>query len=301
MFPLAVYETAEERDYQKWYAYGKQYAICYPYKRIPAFQLIVSETGTFENAILTRVSDGWTDDITTEMNETHITKITGLPGDYAIIKNFPSEDLDEQQGIPWLTGVPGYGLMELQFDYNGQTYYTDRFVWCEDVSDKIKLTYKHEEHFPIANGLIHYDGDYENTLYIDAEVAKPLPLSNEDVEEREGYYFPFQMVSWLQYRFTWHGPDFIVQALRMVWMHDIKTIEYKGITYNVDRIRFDPKWDEYGHIAQIECEFTTDTVVAITGRAIGNSDTYDLPPIPTPDQETGGAFSNGFSNGFLIE
>jgi len=299
MFPLAVYETAEERDHNKWYAYGSQYAICSPYKRIPSFQLIVSELGSFANAILTRVSDGYTQDITTEMTETHFEALD--VGDYVILKVFASEDLDEQQVIPWVDGTPGHGLMELQFDYNGVTYYTERFIWCEDLSDKIKLTYKHQDHFPITDGLIHYDGTYENVLYVDSGLGKPLPQSQEDVEEREGYYFPFQMISWLQYRFTWYGPDHMVQALRMVWMHDIKTIEYKGITYNIDRISFEPQWDEYGHIAQIECEFTTDTVVAMTGRAIGNGDTVDLPVIPVPDEETGGAFSSGFSNGFLIE
>ena len=59
-----------------------------------------------------------------------------------------------------------YGDYYISFDYGGVTYFSEVFNWCEDNSDHIELRYSHDEHFPTPDGLLYYNGVYENRFFI---------------------------------------------------------------------------------------------------------------------------------------
>jgi len=68
-----------------------------------------------------------------------------------------------------------------------------------------------------------------------------------------------------------------MDALSVIPLHDNVVITDKyGKVYSVDEINFEEDWVKHGHLAEVLCTFRTDTVVAITGRAAGDSD-YDDP------------------------
>lgn len=292
LFPLAIYDDINKQARFKWYAYGNTYAQPFTYKKIPPFQIIFEDENTNITAFtLHSVADGSTVNILgTMINEHGLAGNNGLIPGKKLYTNFSTD--------PLIMANVDYGDYYVSFVAEGNTYYSDVFRWCEDLSDKIKITYYHTEHFPISNGVIYYGENYQNEFFIDSEVGKPEYEFNEEETTRDGIKFYIYQVSTKKYRFEFQAPEYILDALRLIWMTDVVNITYQGNVYSVDSILFTPEWDDHGFLATIETEFTTGTVLAMTGRAIGNTDVYDTPDTPPIPEVEGGDYNDDYNNDY---
>jgi len=294
-FPLAIYNSLTDQDRFKWYGYGDVFAQPYEYKKIPPFQIKVNNNTSVTNAKLVKVSDDSETDITLELTTNQVTFSDQLPGGYYLLICDGVTLLDEGF-VDWV-GVD-YGYYYLKFDHDGTTYYTEVFNWCQDLSNKIKITYSHDDYLPLTDRLISYQNNYKNIFYIDSELGKPEYESEEDAEERDGYKFSYYKVSFKKYRFTFLAPEYITDAIRFIWLHDNIDLEFKGDSFPVDSILFDVEWLENGHLGKIESEFTSDTVAVMTGRAQGALDVFDLPDTPITENTPSGEYNDDYNNDY---
>lgn len=256
------------------YAFGKQAPIIYPRGQVPTFQfskssggsitafnLINAETGTSLNILSTMVSDSGLEKVSYD--------------DYDLIINPANLQLTTggtlKEGLHYCTMVVG-----------SDTYYSEYFTWKNDVSDMLKLQYWNDEPIVYKNGHLRYQ-DFRHTFYFNSQLGKPIYEFEEDVQERDGHVFPIQQISIKKYKFELLVPEFVIDALRLVRLHNFKQITYLGITYQLEMFIMTPTWQEVGDIAAVECEFMTDTVVIKTGQAVYK----------------GGDFNNDYNEDFL--
>ena len=93
----------------------------------------------------------------------------------------------------------------------------------------------------------------------------------EEGEERDGYFFPEKQISEKTYKFSFLAPEYLCDVMRLIRLSDIVQVTDKyGHLYNVDSFLIEPKWQQQGNLANVECEFQTDTVVKKIGRGYIN-------------------------------
>ena len=146
----------------------------------------------------------------------------------------------------------------------------------------LELQYWNDEPIVYKNGHLRYQ-DFMHVFYFPTQLGKPEYPFQEDVQERDGHVFPIQQISMKKYKFELLVPEFVLDALRLVRLHNFKQVRYLGITYNLEEFIMTPQWQEVGDIAAVECEFMTDTVVIKTGQAVYK----------------GGDFNNDYNEDFL--
>lgn len=241
------------------YAYGRQSPIIYPRGQVPTFQfsktsggditafsLINAETGTSTNVLSTMVSDSGLEKVSYD--------------DYDLIINPAIAQLTTggtlKEGLHYCTMVVG-----------SETFYSEYFTWKNSVSDMLKLTYWNEEPIVYKNGHLRYD-NFKHVFFFNSQLGKPQYDFEEDVANLDGHVFPIQQISIKKYKFEILVPEFVIDALRLVRLHNFKQILYRGVTYYIEQFLIVPQWQETGDIAAVECEFMTDTVVIKTGQAI---------------------------------
>ena len=80
-----------------------------------------------------------------------------------------------------------------------------------------------------------------------------------------GYTFIESQVSKKIYKFTFIAPEYLCDALRIVRLCENKRITNKSQVYDLTTFNMEPKWEDQGDLASVECEFETDTVIANIG------------------------------------
>ncbi|WP_303840859.1 hypothetical protein [Selenomonas ruminantium] len=157
---------------------------------------------------------------------------------------------------------PGCYYLSL-IDY-GNNYYSDVFVWKENVADLLMLEWWDNQDFEMDAGRIVYElpggGTYKNRLYLASDIAKPEYTFDEEGETRDGYFFPTKMISEKRYRFSFWAPEYLLDALRFVRMADNIRITHKGQEFAPDTFLITPEWQAEGDLAAVDAEFETDTV-----------------------------------------
>ena len=264
---LAWYPDQRYQQHRKSYAQGQVWPLVALHYTLPPFQvyrehleataitsLIIThiQTSTQYNVTLTMINDG------------------GLNIQEFSPSGQTASDLIVYPGLVQMTDV---SLPEGQYDAvmtdGTNTWYSERFYMTAYVGNLVKINYWHRTPFTLPEGHISYADPYYNFIYLPlpCEVNRPRIEEEEEIEERDGHKFPIYMISKKVFRIV--GlllPEYLFDALRLVWMHTDVTVEFDGIEYTTDsfRIIYDD-FEKTGHLAPVTIEFTTDTVVTATG------------------------------------
>lgn len=268
---LTWYDRISHQHHLKSYAYGAFAPLWSEVNQIPPFQFI--RTGTpsaINSAKLVRVETGVeSTQLYSTLVELGFRQESGSGYGVAI---WPAK-----AKIPHALFEEGKYYLKLSDGTN--TYYSEVFSMCLDVSGLLKVSYCHGENMTLPTGQIYYDQGYENYLYLKTEIGKPEFQYEEQVAKRDGYNLPIQQISWKVHRFEVIGPEHLADVMRLIRLHDFVTVEHRGRTFEVDEFSMDsPRWLEQGDLAAMDCEFKTDTVVVVNGRGVTGALSCDVTP-----------------------
>lgn len=271
ILPLPFYDALEKQQAAKWYAYGQGYELPVPVGFILPFQIMRSRTGAAITSVsIVRVSDGNSTDILAQMQN------TGLEVAQPDGEDF---DLIIYPGTVAITySEVGYHYLILSDGTN--TWYSDYFCLVASTADLIRIQYWHLQEFCVPGGFVRYQAPYKSTLYLCTDIGKPSYEYDEEVSQRDGRSLKLKQVSFKRYKFNVIIPEYLTDAMRLISLHDqVEIYNYRdGRTYSVDEFDMgDPAWEDFGDLADVTFEFTTDTVVINSGRPVGST-AYEAAP-----------------------
>ena len=169
-----------------------------------------------------------------------------------------------------------------------QTWYSEIFTVVNNIKPYLKIVWWDNEDFTMDAGTIVYkyanNTQFRNVLYLQADIAKPEYVFEEEGETRDGYFFPIKQISEKHYRFSFLASEYLLDVMRFIRMADYARIEKNGQVYNLDTFLITPDWEDNGDVAAVEAEFDTATVAKKIGRGY--------------IQPTGGDFNDDFNDDF---
>ena len=288
--PLPFYESLDEQDSKKWWAFGDIYPLIVPNDTLIPFFFRVTDSHTltldnikvykmccrplnqagdfnydFSNDFYIDRDENvhyWLDEFSTKI---HVVAGTGYTDVYYL---GDAEDLPFEKGRYY---------MEFIFKYTvGSTssyisVYSEVFTCVEEeeLSQYTKIVWKNLSSLDTGTAIIPYTAGYMNILYLDTDVCQPTYEYEEEGDTRDGYFFPLKQISYKKYTFNIVAPEYMCDAMRLIRMSDSVTIkDKKGFDFDVSQFIMDVSWLEGGHYASGECEFTTDTVIKTIGKAV---------------------------------
>lgn len=155
--------------------------------------------------------------------------------------------------------------MYLELSDGIDTWYSAYFGFCEPC---MRIEWYDVEDFLFDAGAIAYSDGYKNEMFFDAEIGMPEYEFEEEVAERNGYQFPISQISYKKYKFTLLVPEEVCDVMRFIRLSDHIRISTKNDTYEVTSFLMTPTWAEQGYLAEVACEFTTDTVAKKIGKGV---------------------------------
>ncbi len=272
--PLPFYNDIALQNHRKDYAFGQIYQLITYKNMLLPFQVVLAG-GTGINWVrLYDYNSGKYTDITSSMKE------NGLQ-----LKSFTGFKLLKYPGTLPITGVVHEGQYYLVISISGfETIYSDIFTVCNRVDDYLLVEYSNSYNFWLKNGVIDFSDGFKFKCYLNTQVGKPEYDFEEEATERMGYTFIESQISKKIYKFTFLAPEYLCDALRIIRLCENKRIISKSQDYDLTSFSMEPKWEDQGDLAAVECEFETDTVIANIGGYVPSS--------------SGGDFNNDFNNDF---
>lgn len=155
--------------------------------------------------------------------------------------------------------------MYLELSDGIDTWYSAYFGFCEPC---MRIEWYDVEDFLFDAGAIAYSDGYKNEMFFDAEIGMPEYEFEEEVAERNGYQFPISQISYKKYKFTILVPEEVCDVMRFIRLSDYIHISTKNDTYEATSFLMTPTWAEQGYLAEVACEFTTDTVAKKIGKGV---------------------------------
>lgn len=155
--------------------------------------------------------------------------------------------------------------MYLELSDGIDTWYSAYFGFCEPC---MRIEWYDVDDFLFDAGAIAYSDGYKNEMFFDAEIGMPEYEFEEEVAERNGYQFPISQISYKKYKFTLLVPEEVCDVMRFIRLSDHIRISTKNDTYEATSFLMTPTWAEQGYLAEVACEFTTDTVVKKIGKGV---------------------------------
>ena len=258
--PLPFYDRIALQNHRKDYAFGQIYQLITYRNMLLPFQMVLS-LGTLVAQV--RLYDFNTEkyvDITNSMKE------NGL-----VLKSFNNFKLLKYPGTLPITEIKYEGLYYLAIyitdSYASTTFtiYSDLFTVTNRVSDYLLIKYSNSYNFVLKNGIVDFSDNFAFKCYLNTQVGKPEYDFEEEATERMGYTFIESQVSKKIYKFTFIAPEYLCDALRIVRLCENKQITSKLQVYDLTTFNMEPKWEDQGDLASVECEFETDTIIANIG------------------------------------
>jgi hypothetical protein len=114
-------------------------------------------------------------------------------------------------------------------------------------------------------GDVLYQTGFRNQLYLDVDVANPTyPIEEEAQPDGDQMPHPIWQKWQKQYRFETLVPEYLLDALTMIPMHDSINIYLKSGEYGkVKEISIsEPEWGD-GHLAKVIIEFSFDSIIKV--------------------------------------
>lgn len=278
--PLAFLPKVRWYNHRRRYVYGQVWPLVVPLGRIPPFVIARDETDTgSHNFTLVNYNTGAETSIASEMLATGLTSYT-VDGKtmlaYAGSVNLPGIDLNED-------------LYYIRFEDDAANYiFSEIFAWqdnLENRQDYVKIEWWHGEDFTYPGGTIQYDFPFKMWCYLYTDIGKPERMKEEVVEKRDGRNLPLKQISWKLFKFEFKAPEYLIDALDLIWQHDVCEITHMGRVYEVEEFLMTTEWLDVGDFARVNVEFRTDTVVVVNGRSYDEF-TYEV--------EEGGCFTENY-------
>ena len=284
--PIPFYESLEEQDFRKWYAYGKIY------KNIVSESVLVPFFLSHPN---TSASISWIkffkccdEEITgsgsfnISFNEAFNTSQGGQPLGTILLNNMSSFVSGDHKiyyfpiyGFLGMALPRGYFYIQIHFSDNTDRYSDIFYVEPSAAHRGITLKWYDAEDLEYADGVIPYGHNiganyYGSVVYLDSEIGMPEYSNTEDGEERDGRFFPIKRISEKVYKFKIVVPEYMCDLLRTVGLSDVIYVKDQyGREYYPDHFEIDVNWLEGGDLAEVICTFETDTVVKKIGKSYG--------------------------------
>lgn len=155
---------------------------------------------------------------------------------------------------------------------SGKILYSEVFTVISPAdleSQTIRISWRDVDSLWYDNGFVPYGYDYQNVIYLHTTIGKPEYPFEEEGKDRDGYFFPEKQISKKTFRFTALGPESLCDSMRLIGMSDsIEIRDTFGRTYLPTSFASGIEWLDDGYLAEIQCEFNTDTVVKTVGKHI---------------------------------
>lgn len=259
--PLPWYTDVAEQNHRKEWAYNRVYPLICQSRILLPFQVIRNhlETSPLTSFKLVELETGTETEILTEITESNI--VIKETAEFDIIMNY------------------GRFLLPSEFSFKGMYYcimtdgtnlwFSEVFNFIQDVSEYVKIVwYNRNDIFEHESGYIDYNDGYQNFIYLASDIGKPEYPFEEEVFERDGHTFPEKQWSEKVYKFDFIAPEYMLDAMRIIRMHDYIWVQQKGKLWDVEQFLWEHEWEEQGDLASVEAEFHCDTVMKKIGKGI---------------------------------
>lgn len=276
---LPVYPAIDMQNARKWWVYGHMYPLFRPNVGAPCMQFAVpSEQRARFNDFSLKVYRLHPDGSSEYLFSAGVIYSGGF------IKDFPTLGysvvvLPSGYTVPGAQPIGRY-FFEIVGTMNGEEVetigYTDVITVVEDLEPYLKIEWWDNEDFHMDAGTIVYEGHgtdgatgaqttFRNVVYLNADIAKPEYIFDEEGETRDGYFYPTKMISEKRYKFSFIACEYLLDVMRFIRMSDYIRITYHGQVYDCDSFLMTPEWESAGDVATVQCEFDTATVAKKIG------------------------------------
>lgn len=254
--PLAFRKKESKATYEKWYAFGKNYAIPASANTLTPFQFTELNIPVFDP-----------DTIEVEA----VNEETGEPTKTGVYVSF--DVMPEHGGVLYVS--PGknsfrealpQGTYRARFSIGDEVYISTPFCvipGIETSSKYLLIEYWNDEKIAYPGGFITTgaNNDFRYQIYVPATICKPKYEFEEELTKRAGYKFLELQTSTKVYAFTFVAPEFICDAMRLIRLSDYIRISHDGEYYNALNFEFDVDWQEQLYLAAVDCQFETDSII----------------------------------------
>lgn len=254
--PLAFRKKESKATYEKWYAFGKNYAIPASANTLTPFQFTELNIPVF---------DPDTIEVEAVNEETGESTKTGVYVSFDV--------MPEHGGVLYVS--PGknsfrealpQGTYRARFSIGAEVYISTPFCvipGIETSSKYLLIEYWNDEKIAYPGGFITTgaNNDFKYQMYVPATICKPKYEFEEELTKRAGYKFLELQTSTKVYAFTFVAPEFICDAMRLIRLSDYIRISHDGEYYNALNFEFDVDWQEQLYLAAVDCQFETDSII----------------------------------------
>lgn len=254
--PLAFRKKESKATYEKWYAFGKNYAIPASANTLIPFQFTDVNVGEIQPDSIEVVA------VNQETGESIKTGVyvsrDDMPEHGSVLYVSPGKN-SFREALP-------QGTYRAEFSIGTQVYISTPFCvipGIETSSKYLLIEYWNDEKIAYPGGFITTgaNNDFRYQMYVPATICKPKYEFEEELTKRAGYKFLELQTSTKVYAFTFVAPEFICDAMRLIRLSDYIRISHDGEYYNALNFEFDVDWQEQLYLAAVDCQFETDSII----------------------------------------
>lgn len=260
---LPFYGAIEDQNARKWWVYGRVYPLFTPAGFLLPFQIITEHTeftpsditgATIYDANTHQGAGGILNEIRAGITKK---EFASLGYDVWV---FPGQ-------LPVLNNIANGRYYLLLTWGNWQIVrVSEIFTVVNDINPYLKIEWWDDSDFVMDAGTIVYTAPaFKNILYLQADLAKPEYVFEEEGETRDGYFFPTKQISEKRYKFNFLSSEYLLDVMRFIRMADHARITYHGQVYDLDTFLITPEWEPNGDVATVQAEFETATVAKKIG------------------------------------
>lgn len=254
--PLAFRKKESKATYEKWYAFGKNYAIPASANTLIPFQFTDVNVGEVQPDIIEveAVNQETGDGIKTGV---YVSR-DDMPEHGSVLYVSPGKN-SFREALP-------QGTYRARFSIGDEVYISTPFCvipGIETSSKYLLIEYWNDEKIAYQGGFITTgaNNDFRYQMYVPATICKPKYEFEEELTKRAGYKFLELQTSTKVYAFTFVAPEFICDAMRLIRLSDYIRISHDGEYYNALNFEFDVDWQEQLYLAAVDCQFETDSII----------------------------------------
>ena len=146
------------------------------------------------------------------------------------------------------------------------TWYSEPFYIHDYIKDEIKISYWHNEPFPLPIGNMRYVDGYKNVVRFKGKLGQPKYEYIEEDVEQLGRILPISKTLKKKFSFNFTANKYMLDALNLIWMHHNIEIEVDNELFTVHEFEIvDYEWDEYALHCMCTVEFVADNITTATG------------------------------------
>lgn len=254
--PLAFRKKESKATYEKWYAFGKNYAIPASANTLTPFQFTELNIPVF---------DPDTIEVEAVNEETGEATKTGVYVSFDVMPEHGNVLYVSPGKNSFREALP-QGTYRARFSIGDEVYISTPFCvipGIETSSKYLLIEYWNDEKIAYPGGFITTgaNNDFRYQMYVPATICKPKYEFEEELTKRAGYKFLELQTSTKVYAFTFVAPEFICDAMRLIRLSDYIRISHDGEYYNALNFEFDVDWQEQLYLAAVDCQFETDSII----------------------------------------